>query len=307
MVLWVLVLIALIAASFAHISRTEVNLARNLVESGRAEALAEAGVYRAILGLSGETGRTWRADGTVYAWLYGGGEIRVAIEDEGGKIDLNNAGEGVLRALFTTLDLDILDIGDADALTDALLDFRDPDDLTRVNGAEDLDYAAAGLEHDAKDGPFELTEELQQVYGMRPEIYEQVAPALTVHSRLRRPFAPTAPPEALAALSASVGEPLQVPVQAADPQAAELVEVLPEDLTEEPQILSLGPTSAVSRVGVFTIHAEARSAGGAVYALEAITRLTRSAEQPFQFHGWRRAERSLFEDASESDDLDEEE
>ncbi len=305
MVLWVLVLLALIAASFAHISRTEVNLARNLVESGKAEALAEAGVYRAILGLSGGSGETWRADGTVYAWLYAGGEIRVAIEDEGGKIDLNNAGEGVLRALFASLDLE--DIGQADALTDALLDFRDPDDLTRVSGAEDLDYAAAGLEHDAKDGPFELTEELQQVYGMTAEIYEQLAPALTVHSRLRRPFAPTAPPEALAALAASVGEPQRVPILEADRQQAELVEILPEDLTEEPQILVLGPTSAVSRVGVYTIHAEARTAGGAVYALDAVTRITRSAEQPHQFHGWRRAGRRLFEDPSASDETEDEE
>ena len=43
-VLWVLVLLALIAASFTLTTRTEVNLARNLVDNAKAEALADAGV-----------------------------------------------------------------------------------------------------------------------------------------------------------------------------------------------------------------------------------------------------------------------
>ena len=40
MVLWVL--LALIAASFARTTRTEVKLARNITESAKAEALADA-------------------------------------------------------------------------------------------------------------------------------------------------------------------------------------------------------------------------------------------------------------------------
>lgn len=47
-VLWVLVLLALVAASFTRTTRTEINLTRNLIESAKAEALADAGVYRAI-------------------------------------------------------------------------------------------------------------------------------------------------------------------------------------------------------------------------------------------------------------------
>ncbi len=47
-VLWVLVLLSLIAASFTRTTRTEVNLASNLIDNAKAEALADAGVYRAI-------------------------------------------------------------------------------------------------------------------------------------------------------------------------------------------------------------------------------------------------------------------
>ena len=50
-VLWVLVLLALIAASFTYTTRTEINLARNQIEGAQAEALAEAGLARALLGL----------------------------------------------------------------------------------------------------------------------------------------------------------------------------------------------------------------------------------------------------------------
>ncbi len=39
-VLWVLMLLALIAASFMRTTRTEINLTRNLIENAKAEALA---------------------------------------------------------------------------------------------------------------------------------------------------------------------------------------------------------------------------------------------------------------------------
>ncbi len=52
-VLWGLVLLAVIAAAFTTETRTEMALARNLVENAKARALADAGVYRAISTLLG--------------------------------------------------------------------------------------------------------------------------------------------------------------------------------------------------------------------------------------------------------------
>ena len=46
-VLWVLMLLSLMAASFMKTTRTEVNITRNLIENAEAEALADAGVYLA--------------------------------------------------------------------------------------------------------------------------------------------------------------------------------------------------------------------------------------------------------------------
>ena len=296
MVLWVLMLLALVAASFSHTTRTEVNLARNLVESSKAEALAEAGVYHAVLGLLGQAGEdTWRVDGSVYAWRFGGGEIRVAIQDEGGKVDLNSTAGSVLRDLFLSLDLEL---NETEALVDAILDYRDSDDLKHVSGAEDPDYQAADLEHDAKDAPFELVEELQQVYGMTRAIYDRVAPALTVYSRLRRPFAATAPPEVRAILPASLGETSFLESDEEDTEGEEPDEDPEEGLSETPRIIVKGNSEARSRVRVYTIHSEALLPSGAVFALEAVTRLTGSPDQPYGFHRWRRAGRHLFEDSA---------
>jgi general secretion pathway protein K len=314
MVLWVLTVLALIAASFAQSTRTDINLARNLVDSAKAEALAEAGVYQAITGLSGRRGdEIWRVDGTVYAWLFGGGEVRVTIEDEGGKIDLNAARDELLRNLFRSLEADdepILELTEADALVDAILDFRDEDSLRHFNGAEDADYRSAGLPYDSKDDAFELVEELQQVLGITRDIYDKFAPALTVYSRRRRPFSTTASEAVQTALDSGPGEAIGRDQEAvpegeeadSDGGLDESDVVAIEELTETPQIIFLGPSSARSRVQVYTIHAEGQLPSGAVYALEAVTRITRNRERPFIFEAWRRADRKLFVSDSEEED-----
>ena len=50
-VLWVIALLAVIAVSFTTATRGQANLVRNLVDNAKAEALADAGLYRAVFGL----------------------------------------------------------------------------------------------------------------------------------------------------------------------------------------------------------------------------------------------------------------
>jgi general secretion pathway protein K len=301
-VLWVLTLLALIAASFATITRTEVNLARNMVESAKAEALAEAGVYQVILGLLGDDlgdQEPWRVDATVYAWRFADGEVRVAVQDEGGKIDLNAAEAEILRGLFRSVGADQTR---ADALVDAILDFRDPDDLRHLNGAEDGDYAAADLAHDAKDGPFEVVGELLQVYGMTRDLYDSVAPVLTVYSHASLPAENTAPPLVQAALFNTAGEASEGFEQEQDDDPLPELEDLDLDqdtidsLSDRPQIIREGGAggNARSNLGIFSVHAEGRTAKGAVYALDTVLQLTGDGADPFRFFTWSRGRRQLF-------------
>jgi general secretion pathway protein K len=79
-----------------------------------------------------------------------------------------------LSALFETLGLGH---EKAQSLADAIVDFRDPDNLIRLQGAEKSQYQAAGLAWGPKNGPFEDVEEVQQVFGMTHAIYDREVPS----------------------------------------------------------------------------------------------------------------------------------
>ncbi len=167
-------------------------------------------------------------------------------------------------------------------MVDRIVDFRDPNELHRLNGAEDPDYAEAGLPWDAKDERFEALEELQQVLGMTAEIYERVAPALTLYAGRRPPHEPTAPPEVTAFYG--IGDLLRARQEAeGTPQPEE-----PRDEAAD----RAAPTR--SGVPVFTIHAEARLPGGALSAREAIVRLSGNPQAPYQILSLKQGRGALF-------------
>ena len=160
-------------------------------------------------------------------------------------------------------------------------DFADPDDLRRLNGAEDADYAAAGLPWDAKDAPFAAVEELQQVLGMTPMLYEAVAPALTVHTRQKGIDPKSAPREVLLALPGSGAE-------AVDEHLAARAEA-PEGAG--PTLLGAEGFTARSRQRVYTVRAEAYLESGAVFVREAVVRLGGGA-RGFTVLAWRQGRRA---------------
>ncbi len=298
-VLWALVLLAVIAATVLSESRTQSRLARNFLDAAQAEALADGGVYRAMEGLARPNAAGgWRVDGTVYAWARPEGEVRIRIEDEGGKIDLNRANGRLLGNLFLAAGLEP---GRAEALAAAVQDFRDADDTRRPDGAEDSDYAGAGLPHGAKDAPFDAVEELAQVTGMTREIYAAVAGAITVHARTRRPDAKVAPPLVIAALqgrggTAAPGSPPGSGGISPQPAAAALGSGAdaPEMVDPSVAILYLGPTGHRSRSRTFTIHAEARTLAGGYFTRRAVVRMAVRGDPPFRILAWGRGGPALF-------------
>ena len=197
-VLWVLALLAVLLGSFALLARTENLQARHLFDSTRALYAAEAGLNRATYELMQPNPETrWLPDGRVYAFTFDDAAIEVRITDESGKIDINAADVATLDQMFQSLGIDPLDSA---RLADAILDWRDPDDLVMPNGAEDPDYEAAGLAYGAADAPFTTVTELQQVLGMTYELFQQVEPGITVYTGQGQPNASFAPLEALRSL-----------------------------------------------------------------------------------------------------------
>lgn len=177
--LWLLTLLTILAAGYGYAMRTETKLTVHGVELAKARAIAEAGVWLAVNELlKPPPKRQWLTDGTRYQLNFGEGQIRLRIQDEAGRIDLNTANDALLRAL---LERAAGPSGaDVDFVFNAILDWRDPDKHRRNPGAEDSDYAHAG--YGAKDAPFNSVEELRLVAGMTNDIFTQLYPALTLYS-----------------------------------------------------------------------------------------------------------------------------
>lgn len=272
-VLWVFILLSLMAASIAATSRTDARIARNVVAAAVAEAAADAAVHLAAVALVAQQGRSgdWRTDGTPRTVHVGTSDVAVAVQDEGGKVDLNGAPRPLLDELMRHL-------GETDSPLPAVIqDWRDADDFVTPGGAEDRDYARAGYPYGAKDAPFDSVDELLQVMGVTPHLFVRLAPLVTVYSNSRGIDASVAPRDVLLALAGM------------DPATVDLI------LNERERAAGTGtaPSSATPRFSmpsprnVFTVTATARSGDGGVFVREAVVHLPRASQRPYVFLAWR--------------------
>ena len=198
LVLWVLLLLTIITGSFALMARMDRLEANALLSGTQARFSAEAALNLAVLALRDPVDESrMRADGRTYQQEIDGILIEVKAIDERGKLDINATDELTLANLFTGHGMAL---DEAEVLAAAVLDWRDEDELERVNGAEEDAYFAAGLEVGPADRPFMMTEELLQVIGMPYELYRKLEPGITVFSRAGQPDPAFAPVEALMAL-----------------------------------------------------------------------------------------------------------
>ncbi len=182
LVLWVTVLLTVIAGSFAYAARTDMSVLGNHMQRARAEAAADAGVHRAVMEFFRpvtEPAR-WKQDGTEYAFRLGDAQVRVSVLDESAKIDINDGSPVLLKGLLLSVGLSE---PEASKLSDAILDWRDLDTLSRPNGAEEEAYKSAGLKQKPSNAPFQTLEELRLVMGMTTDLYRRLEPMITLYSR----------------------------------------------------------------------------------------------------------------------------
>jgi len=198
LVLWVLLLLTIITGSFALMARMDRLEAHSLLSGTQARMSAEAAINLAVLALRDPEDETRMiADGRMYQQYLDGILIEVSAIDERGKLDINATDELTMINMFSGHGLDL---PDAESLAAAVMDWRDKDEMERVNGAEEDAYFAAGLEVGPANRPFLMAEELLQVIGMPYELYRKLEPGITVFSRAGQPDPAFAPVEALMAL-----------------------------------------------------------------------------------------------------------
>ena len=198
LVLWVLLLLTIITGSFALMARMDRLEANTLLSGTQARLSAEAAINLAVLALRDPNDESrMLADGRVYEMELDGVMVEVKAVDERGKLDINAADELTLANLFTGHGMDL---EAAELLAAAVLDWRDEDELERVNGAEVEAYFAAGLQVGPANRPFLMIEELLQVIDMQYELYRKLEPGITVFSNNGQPNPAFAPVEALMAM-----------------------------------------------------------------------------------------------------------
>jgi general secretion pathway protein K len=187
MVLWVITILTVVVLEFSFAMRTEVNITKNFKEELQLYGIAQGGVQRAIAELIlkhdaryqqlTKTMKTeevtpekkeWVPDGRPYALQFEQGECELRIMSEAGKININTISEMTLRKLIGNLGLDV---EKRDTVVDSILDWRDPDDFLRINGAENDYYQSLKEPYRCKNANLDSVEELLLVKGVTPELF----------------------------------------------------------------------------------------------------------------------------------------
>lgn len=261
-VLWASVILGLLAAGVAHISRNDIILTRNLMDQTRAELAADSAIAKALHEIREETS-TVRPNGAVYEWQFEGVETRLSITDETGRIDLNTVSAELLERLIV---LAGRDEKDAVRIADAIIEHREIMRRARSDVHFDL--------------PFMLVDEVLNVAGMDAALFDTVEPFLTVYTSSRLPRLDAAHPlvrEALLGMEASR-------------EGEETPATIGQDADDEDP-----PTGPRRWPSLIRIHAEARTASGSIFVREALVALPRRRASGYhRIRLWKRGTRRHF-------------
>ena len=281
LVIWGLGLISLIAITVITAERYRIQATANVIYNAKAEALAEAGVSLLRLelasALAGNASGNMRVATNGEPWLCvmpGEALAALAVEDEGGKVDLNTASAKLVSALLRGFGAGF---DEADRLATAIAEFSRPSAGALLDDVAFRSYAADGRGFGPKKGPFETVVELDQVIGMRSDLLRAVLPYVTVHSHKPGVDPRVAARALLAALAGD--EPARVAQLAGNEafQDNDAVRGIP------PEFLS--PSTGHS----FLVRAEVRVPAGGLFAQEAIVELT-GGDAPALLREWRRGD-----------------
>jgi general secretion pathway protein K len=102
--------------------------------------------------------------------------IQVEVIDLGARLNINSLSELDLRNLIFYTVGDALE---AQYLAQAIMDWRDVDDLARIHGGEKDDYLKSGLLRLPTNTAFHDVEELLDVKGMTHAVFDIISPYLT--------------------------------------------------------------------------------------------------------------------------------
>jgi len=188
-VLLVVAVVGVGGAEFAYSMRLEAAAVRAYKDGIIGSHLAEAAVAQATREIVGDAPYVAADEGGLLTFYtrerlelprlprekveFGGGQYSYRISDEEARINLNTSAPDRIDRLLRELGLDK---SVRDTIGDSLQDWRDPNDLHRLNGAESDDYyLKLPVPYRAKNANLDAVRELLQIRGVTPEIYKGAA------------------------------------------------------------------------------------------------------------------------------------
>lgn len=198
--LWLVLMIATVGTRFALAAQARRQLGLSAADRARDDAVLSgalatvrarletearlARVARAQAGTGAANGTAdiaWRDPWATLAMQLADGvtvgeqQVDVEVLDLGTVRNVNLLGEVQLASMFATV---LRDLPTAQALAQAIADWRDQDTLPRARGGEASAYARAGLLVRPTNGSFREVDDVRDVLGMTPEAFEAMRPLL---------------------------------------------------------------------------------------------------------------------------------
>jgi general secretion pathway protein K len=176
-VLWTMVLLALLTAQVTGAGRSEAQMAAALRISAQLQAAADGAVQETIWHMLDGGGDYWQPGAGSYDLKEPGALVHVDVDDDRGKLDVNQVPPALLTGLFLTLgaDNDTATIA-GNAIADWRSDSNPGDPIENVPP----EYRMDGRTWGPPGQNIERLDELLLVHGMTPQLYQASLPYLTL-------------------------------------------------------------------------------------------------------------------------------
>jgi general secretion pathway protein K len=270
LVLWIVVILSMAALSLSLLTRTEALATLSVKEELENKLLAEAGIQRGIMELFYRNANknpraildgfeVFQCDGRTYASEMADGHYRFRIMDESGKINLNTLTDNNGIILKNLLMNNGVADDTASIIVDSILDWKDKDNLHRLNGAEDDYYQSLPKPYKAKNAAFDSLEELVFVRGISRPILQGSAdkkgllPFCTIYSEIDKINLNTAPPEVLKAIPGMTDDMIQRIVEYRDLSTAAKVQPIAGWIGDD--FNAIAPYVTTAEFNVYSIDA----------------------------------------------------
>jgi general secretion pathway protein K len=291
LVVWFLVLVGAIGAYLVANGRAETAIAHNIRAAASAEALADAGIARAVINQTdAEVSNRWKLDAAAHVIALPSGRIEIRLADETRKINPNLASGALLSALF---EVSGVDHSMARRLGTAVADWVSAEAPAPDGVVKPDPYRAAGRSYSAPHAPIESLDELGLVLGMTPQILASVRPYLTIHAEAAAPDVKIAPLVIQRALVMAAKAKQEDEDDAAEPASAQPAQSTPPAAPAglPPAAVPAAAKPASGTAGderMIEAQITAHSRDGGVFVRYAVLKLAPEDKKAYAVLDWRR-------------------